>query len=389
MAGASATPASFSARLHPDLASASHLWRSLQEAGACTAYQRLEWVESLVAHLMPGSGASLLVIEVGDAASGRPLMLVPLVRLKRRGYSTIQWLDLGVCDYAAPILAPGTALSAAEAAQAWDAVRAVLPKVDLVRITRIPQDIFGLPNPLALLPAARTIPLKASGIVLEGDAETVIKRTCSASTGKDIVRRRKRVASLGQVRFVEARTPEEAGRIFDVLLRQRRERFRELGRFDLLDRPEVVAFYRDVALRSVPDGLVRVFGIEVNGEWIATAYGLEHGGAFHGILLAIAGEAWKPLAPGILIAAEIMEWSRRNGLTYLDFTIGDLPYKNSFRPISRDLMEVAEARSLRGHLVLGIERAQVGAKAALQRHPALFERLREVRQRLRRLGKTL
>jgi CelD/BcsL family acetyltransferase involved in cellulose biosynthesis len=279
-------------------------------------------------------------------------------------------------------------LSPSEAARAWDAVRSVLPKADLVRITRIPRAIFGTPNPLGLLPAARVIPMKASGIVLDGEPETLIKRTCSDSTAKDIAKRRKRLATYGQARFVEARTPEEAERIFDVLLRQRRERFRELGRFDLLDRPEVVAFYRDAALRSVPDGLVRIFGIEVNGEWIATAYGLEHGGAFHGILLAMAGETWKPVAPGILIVAEIMEWSRRNGLTYLDFTIGDLPYKNGFRPVSRELMELAEARSLRGHLVLAGERGRTGAKAALQRHPALFERLREARQRLRRFGKT-
>lgn len=379
-------PAAYTACLHPDLAAAAPLWRSLQDEGTCTAYQRLEWAESLARHLIPGSGAVPLVVEVREAVSGRPIMLLPLMHVRHRGFSVIQWLDLGVCDYAAPILAPGAALSPSQAAEAWDAVRAALPRADLVRITRIPKAVFGTPNPLALLPAARTIAMRASGLVLDGDPDTLLARACP-SIVKDIVRRRKRLAKHGTVRFVEARTEAEVGQIFDVLLRQRRERFRELGRFDLLDRPEVAAFYRDAALRSVPGGLVRIFGIVVDDEWIATAYGLEHHGAFHGILLAMAGDAWRPCAPGILIVAEIMVWARRQGLTYLDFTIGDLPYKNGFSPVSHDLMEVAYARSLRGHLILAAERLVNGSKAALQRHPAVFERLREVRQSLRRLGK--
>ncbi|WP_244480510.1 GNAT family N-acetyltransferase [Methylobacterium sp. Leaf399] len=381
-----AAPA-YRARLHPDLAAAAPLWRRLQAEGACTAYQRLEWAEAVVDKLVPGSGATPLIVQVDEAESGRPVMLLPLARLRKRGTTTIQWLDLGVCDYAAPVMAPGVVLSPAEAVLAWEAVRAVLPKADLVRITRITQSIFGTPNPLALLPEAQVIPMRASGLVIEGDPETLIKRVCSKSMAKDIEKRRKRLAAIGEARFVEARTEAEVTDLFEALLRQRRDRFRELGRFDLLDRPEVVDFYRAAALNGGPDGLVRVFGIAVGGEWIATAYGLCHHGAFHGIILAMAGEPWKGCSPGILIVAEIMVWARRQGLTYLDFTIGDLPYKNGFRPVAHDLMEVAHARSLRGHAILAAERALRGAKATLQRHPALFDRLRESRRMLRRIGR--
>ncbi len=360
-------------------------WGALQGEGACTAYQRLEWMESLETCLVGPSGATPLIVELAQA--GRPLMLLPLALRQQRGHRLVEWLDLGVCDYAAPVLGAGVALSAAEMERAWAAILAVLPPTDLVRITRIPGEIFGRPNPLALLPGAKPIAMHSSGFVLEGDPATLLKRICQGSTYSDNARRTRRLRKAGEVRFVAAGTEAEVDAIFEALVRQRRARFREMGRFDLLGRPEVAAFYREAAKRNLANGFVRVFGISVDGEWIATSYGLVHGGAFHGILLAMAGEQWRSYAPGIMIATEIMVWARSEGLDYFDFTIGDLPYKHAFRPVPRPLYEIVAPRSLRGRVVMVAKRLRSRTKAWLQQRPAAFERLRAFRRRLRRLGK--
>ncbi len=359
----------------------------MQREGACTAYQRLEWVESLEACLLGSSDAIPLVVELAQA--GRPLMLLPLALRQRRGHRIVEWLDLGVCDYAAPVLSAGVAFSVVGMERAWAAILAALPPADLVRITRIPSEVFGRLNPLALLPGAKPIALHSSGFALEGDPATLLKRVCQGSTYSEVARRSRRLQKAGAVRFVVAETVAEVDAIFDALVRQRRARFREMGRFDLLGRPEVAAFYRDAAKRNLANGFVRVFGLSVDGEWIATAYGLVHGGAFHGILIAMAGEQWRSHAPGILVATEIMVWARSEGLDYFDFTIGDLPYKHGFRPVQRTLYEIVTPRTLRGRVVMIAARSRSGTKAWLQRYPAAFERLRALRRRWRRLSKVL
>lgn len=372
----------FEAVLHRDPARLVDLWGRLQASGACTAFQRIEWVQALIAHLSAAQRAEPLVVEV--RRGGQPVLLLPLARRRRRGVRIVEALDLGVCDYAAPVVAPGAASSPADAERIWRAVRAVLPPADLIRLTRLPGDLGPVPNPLALVPGARRLALTRSGFVLEGDPESLLKRVCSASTHRDLVRRTKRLDRHADVRFVVAADAAEVAELFDVLVAQRRERFREIGRFEPLDEPGMAAFYRAAALAEPGTGLVRVFGLRAESEWIATAYGLVHGGAFHGVLLAMAGGAWRATAPGLLIASRIMVWARREGLTYFDFTVGAQPYKAGFRPQERPLFEIAEAATLRGRLVLAGERSAASAKAALERRPALFERLRTVVRWLRR-----
>ena len=374
----------FRARVHDDLATVAPAWRAMQADGACTPYQRFAWVALVVEHL--AAGVTPLFVEVLDTAAGRPVLILPMVRIRRRTHTAVEWLDLGVSDYAAPVMAAGRALAADEAARAWDAVRAVLPPADLIRITRIPESVFGAPNPLARVGSARPLALSSSGVALVGDPDTLLRRVCTPSTVRDVAKRRRRLAERGEVRFAAAATETEVEAMFGTLLRQRRDRFHDMGRFDLLDRPEVTAFYRAAARRGLAEGSVRVFALTVGDEAIATAYGLVAGNTFHGVLLAMGGEAWRSFGPGIMIVSEIMVWARGQGMIALDFTVGALPYKHSFRPTEHPLFEIAEARTAIGHLVLGLARVATGAKAFLERHPATFERLRAGRQFARRLA---
>ena len=377
-------PRNFRARLHTDLATIAPAWRAMQAEGGCTPYQRIEWIALVLGHL--AAGVTPLFVEVVEAASGRPLLVLPMARIGHRTHTAIEWLDLGVSDYAAPVLAAGPALSPEEAERAWLAVRSALPAADLIRITRIPTHVADAPNPLARIALARPLAMTSSGVALDGDPETLLRRVCSASTVRDVAKRRRRLGQHGAVRFAAAGTADEVEAVFGTLLCQRRDRFHDMGRFDLLDRPEVSAFYHAAAIAGLRDGSARVFALRVGEEAIATALGLVHGGSFYGVLLAMGGGQWRPFGPGIMIVSEIMVWARTAGLTYLDFTVGALPYKHGFRPTERPLLEIAQARTPMGHAVLGLDRAMTGAKVALERHPAAFERLRAGRQLVRRIG---
>lgn len=383
-AGGRARLGAYSARCHATLAAVAPLWRSLETEGRATAYQNFDWASAVVAHLAGPMRAEPLFVEVIEASTGRTVLLVPLARVRHRGYSVLTWLDLGVCDYAAPLLAPGIDLTAAQMAEAWAAIRKVIPRADLIRISRIPDNVGPRPNPVATLRACRRMTMQASGVAIDGDPATLLERLCRPSTRKDMGKLRRRLERIGDVTLVAAATPAEVDAIFDALVEQRRSRFAEIGRFNLLSRPEVEAFYREGAHRGLAGGPVRLFGLSVGGEWIAAAYGLVHGGAFHGLLLTMAGGTWRNTSPGLHIIADTLRWVRADGLDYYDFTVGVMPYKSDFGVQTRDLSELVEVVSLRGFLVTQAQGRAEAAKTWLGTHPDWYARLQKARRWLRK-----
>ena len=382
-----ATARAYEARLHETLATIAGPWRALEATGVSTAYQRLDWVEGLLAHVAASARATPLFVEVSDRATGQPVLILPLALLRHRTHRVITWMDLGLCDYAAPVMARGIDLDRAAADAAWTAVRSVLPPADLVHIVQIPTTVQGVVNPLSALADVRPMALTASGIAIDGEAETLLKRLCRPGTFRDLGKQRRRLERAGTVEFVEARAPDEVAAIFSALVDQRRRRFSTMGRHDLLARPEIEAFYRDGALNGLRGGAVRLFGLSVAGAWIATAYGLVHRDTFHGILLTTSdGDEWRNASPGLQAVAECLAWARREGVTYFDFTVGDLPYKRDFGVEIRPLSRLVQPLTARGRLVQSVTRAADDGQAWLRRHPALFDRLRTVRRRLRRAG---
>ncbi|TIW19174.1 MAG: GNAT family N-acetyltransferase, partial [Mesorhizobium sp.] len=95
------------AQLHTSLETAKPLWLRLETTGVCTGHQHFAWAEGIVERLMPPK-AELAIVELRDAATGEPVMLVPLMRRRAFGHWVIEWLSCGVCDYAAPLLADAT-----------------------------------------------------------------------------------------------------------------------------------------------------------------------------------------------------------------------------------------------------------------------------------------
>lgn len=243
-------PRAFQARLHTGLASAKAVWRRLERDGKCTAFQRYDWVSAVVRHLSRPDAEKVLVVEVVDAATRQSAMLLPLICRRCSGYRVIDWLNCDVCDYSAPLLASDPEWCATDAAAAWAAALTVLPTADLLRIDAMPGDLSGTANPLVMLPQTRLSAQTTCGFSIAGDPERVLERCCSASFVRSLDKSGRRLARKGAVHFIEARTKAEVEEIFAVLLEQRRQRFRKLGRFDLLSRRSIAAFYHDAAMQG-------------------------------------------------------------------------------------------------------------------------------------------
>lgn len=377
----------FTGRLHRRIDEAAPVWTWLQTRGHLTAYQRLDWSASIARHLAIASSRQLLFVEIVDQRRGETVLLLPLVLQRRFGVTIVGWLDFGVCDYAAPVVGPDVDLSAEEVAEVWGLVLSLLPAVDLIDIRQIPAQVDGVPNPLVLLPHCRETTLEAFGVALDGDPATQLRRLLGPKNHRHFNRQIGRLAERGAVRLVEPVSEADVEALFATMVEQRRQRFRDIGRFEILNIPAVEAFYRDMALRSLRDGgPARLFAIAVGDEIVATTYMLVHGGSMHGIILSIGGAEWSPFSPGYVIAVKMIEWAAARRLTYFDMTVGSLSYKSRLGGKARALHRLLEPRSRVGRWAASALSASAHGSAWLQDHPRLFQSLRAARQRIRRLS---
>ncbi|TPN13085.1 GNAT family N-acetyltransferase [Mesorhizobium sp. B2-3-3] len=384
VAAGTGTSARYTARLHTSLDSVKPPWLRLEANGLCTGHQAFAWVEGIARWLMPKS-ADLLVVEVNDAATGAPAMLLPLMRRRALGHYVIEWLSCGVCDYSAPLLADARPWTQQSADAAWAAVRAVLPPADRIHIAGIPQRIHGVANPLALLSASRDSIQIASGLAMDGEPETLIKRICKSSFAKNFHKHCRRFEQMGKLDLVEARTPDMVEKQFATLLELRLNRFRELGRFDLLTQAPVVAFYRDAALQGLSDGSVRLFGLRVGEAYLAVIYVLIMKGTLHALLLGIDQDAVANTPPGLTTIGKLMMWARARGLDYFDLSVGSQGYKQHIGASSAVLAELCEAMTLRGGGATAYIKLRGKTELFVRSRPGLFKTVQGVMRRLRRL----
>jgi len=374
----------YTARLHTSLEAVRPLWLRFQMDGVCTAHQHFAWVQGIVARLMP-AGAEPLIVEVNDAVTGAPLMLVPLMLRSAFQHRVIEWLSCGVCDYSAPLLADAGAWTAQSAQAAWAAVRSVLPSADRFHITGIPQQIGGVANPLALLTTTRDSVQTTFGLAIDGDPETVLKRLCRPSFAKEFGKDWRRLERLGDVELVQAGSPDQVEEIFGELVRMRLSRFRELGRFDLLTQEVVVDFYRDAAIQGLSDGSVRLFGLRVGGSLIAVQYLLVHQGTVHALLIAMDQSVVPNVSPGMAIIGRLMSWAREQDFGYFDLSVGNQSYKEHMGAVKSVLSELCYGITVKGVAASGAIKYRGQGVAFVRDNPRLFKVSQDFMQRWRRL----
>lgn len=321
-------------------------WAALERNGRHTPFQSRAWLEPWYEIVAPHFGARPLFIRVRDRASGAPIMLLPLARRRDSGLTLVEFADLGVSDYHAPLFAPEMAELRGRAAALWAQVQAALRPADLFRFEKAPPLVGGLRNPLIDL-ARRHMNFSAWDVALPADRAAFDAGLADQSFLRELSRKGRRLAGRGAVHFAEAVTLEERRRALQTLCAQRAARFAELGRDNILQRAPFEAFYEKVALAE-GDRVARLFTLSVDEEIVATILGLGRGGRFCMIMSTIGDERWKSCSPGNVAMDRLVSHLIGEGGGVLDFTIGDEAYKRSFGAVERQLGAGVQSLSWRG-----------------------------------------
>lgn len=306
-------------------------------------------------------------VDVRDGA-GVLVLRLPLAIETVGGLRVLGFADQSCADYNAPILYPtAIAWTAARAAALWAQLEAALGPVDKLVLDKMPAMVGDCVNPLRLI-ADEDNPESCHGSNLTLPWEQILATQAQLKTLK---RKMRAIEKLGDTRFFVARSPAERQRVLDVLLAQKQRRFEDTCVPGFAEHPRIKAFFERATDLFGASGDLHLAGLEVNGEIVATSWGVALGSTVYELMIGFESGDWARHSPGRVLNVKCLEWAKAEGFAYVDHGIGDEDWKRENCDTHVPLGRLVAARSARGQRALS-----KAALVARLRGTTLYARLR-------------
>jgi CelD/BcsL family acetyltransferase involved in cellulose biosynthesis len=339
------------------------LWDTLAHGAAMTPFQSGGWLESWY-DTVGRSGGEPMLVTVRDRWTERLVVMLPLFVHQSGPLRIVRFADAGVSDYNAPVLGPDAPVDPAGAKQLWKAIRRAVGEADLVNLTKMPTEIEGRPNPLALLPQCGPCAVGTNVLAIDGSWDDYLAGL-DRKVRKEIGRCWRVFSKRDAATFRRVESRKDAAQIMAAMERQQRLRHQDGGRY-FLDDPAIAAFYRALVENGIGSGEIVLTALTCGDEVVATLLGLARPPAYVMIRISSAAGAWTDCSPGRLVIVQTMRMLHLQHYTTFDFSIGDYPHKRRLGAARQPLLEFTAALSARGVPAAGYDHA----KHFIRRFPA-------------------
>jgi CelD/BcsL family acetyltransferase involved in cellulose biosynthesis len=261
-------------------------------------------------------------------ADRRPVLYLPLIIETKFNVRLLRFMDCGVADYNAPIVAADRALSRQEFHDVWAEVLALLPGFDVIDLKKVASDVAGAVNPLAYLDCT---PFGDSGhaIVLTRLRDQTDTRRAVVRLRRKLQTYAKGLSRIGEPRFIVNPDAAEAARVAERLLELKREKYQRTSTPDFLTAPGVERFYREMMSPGRLGTISHLSALTI-GDTVASAHlGFIGRGRFYYIFPAYDTEFGR-YRVGHLLLQHLIDQSVTQDFDTFDLGIGDATYKNKW-----------------------------------------------------------
>jgi CelD/BcsL family acetyltransferase involved in cellulose biosynthesis len=233
----------------------------------------------------------------------------------------------------------------------WQDLRAALRRLpggaDLIRLRKMPVEMDGRPNPLALLDGAGPCALNGN-LVTSGDDFDAWRFTLERTVRKELERSWRVFTRDSAAAFRIIADKEEALRVLAMMEAQQGERMQQLGLNFVLNSETCAAFYRNLVEANVGNGFAVLSALAVGDEVVAALLGIRHSARYVMVRISNAGERWSNCSPGRLVIERTMAALHEDGVRQFDFSVGNYAYKRRFGVARIALADFSAALSWRG-----------------------------------------
>jgi CelD/BcsL family acetyltransferase involved in cellulose biosynthesis len=315
-----------------------------------TAFQHPIWLHGIYSRLVPAVGAQPLVVVARYRSSGALAMVLPLLRVRRGPVRTVEFADLRVSDYLAPVCTASVFSELLQDAEACVQMQRLVAPFDLLRMPKLPDGRIPIENLLGA-PRRVAMDINAYSTVLFAPFQQWRANTLDRSYQKELAKKWRQLQKKGVPEFSCCEDSASTAATMEVMRKLRGPRFQAQGDGDLLQRPEYFEFYSEVALRGL-GSFVRLYAMKIDGNVIAAVLGLHHGDSLLVIMSAFDIAGYKNQSLGALTFEQVARDCIERGERILDFTIGDESYKRLFGAQPSPMWSVTQAGSAAGSIAL-------------------------------------
>jgi CelD/BcsL family acetyltransferase involved in cellulose biosynthesis len=316
-----------------------------------TPFQDWQWLEAWYGAFAAVDHVEPLIAIISDAATGQPAVLLPLVRRRHKGIRIVEPADLDLTDYNAPLLGAAAPRDAKAARAMWQDLRAALRRLpggaDLIRLRKMPVELDGKPNPMALLGGAGPCALNGN-VVTTGDDFDAWRFTLERTVRKELERSWRVFTRDSAAAFRIITDKDEALRVLAMMEAQQGDRMQHLGLNFVLNDETCAAFYRNLVEANVGNGFAVLSALTVGDEVVAALLGIRRGSRYVMVRISNAGEKWSNCSPGRLVIERTMAALHKDAVRHFDFSIGNYAYKRRFGVARIALADFSAALSWRG-----------------------------------------
>jgi CelD/BcsL family acetyltransferase involved in cellulose biosynthesis len=324
-------------------------YTALYDRSNATPFQHPIWLSNLYEVLAPRRKAQKQVVTV-RGEDGRIVLVLPFVRRRLGPLRLIEYADLGVNDYAAPVLDCDEVASLAADRQVSKKIRRMLGRFDLLRIDRVADS----PDLIVSLIAGATAKRHAYDTHLVNLPETAEawRAQLDPKFLRHLERKYKRLRPKGERRLRIIDDVAEVEGFMERMQNFRAARFAEHAGTDLVQDPDCFSFYSAVARASVENGPGSLAVLEVAAEPAAVALNLIDRDRDIYVLVGYDVERLRNYSLGLLIVDELVQNAIGRQQAYFDLTVGDEPYNADFGAHPRPVFEIRVQRTLRGRILV-------------------------------------
>ena len=293
----------------------------------------------------------LVVIRDSD---GRAVFYLPLAIETKFNVRLLRFMDSGVADYNAPILAAGYLPSRQEFNDLWSEVLSVLPSFDVIDLKKISSDVSGAFNPLTYLDCA---PYAESGhsMLLTGLRDAADTRRSVVNLRRNLRRFYRGLKKIGEANFIVNPAVSELAQVTERLIELKRQKFKRTNAPDFLAMPGVARFYREMLSPGRLGQISHLSALKIGGTVASAHLGFIGRGRFYYVFPAYDAE-YRRYRVGHLLIRHLIDQSIEQEFSTFDLGVGDFSYKEKWATHRLALYTHERALTAAGRLYLQMRR---------------------------------
>jgi CelD/BcsL family acetyltransferase involved in cellulose biosynthesis len=352
-------------------------WRSFQREAAGTFYQSFEWCSAWIETV--GRDADIRArIVTGKDEQGQLRFLLPFGLRRRWGATVVEWIGSSQINYGYGLYHKSFLPSARQwfGAEGWSVLHE-LGQFDALRLQEMPEHLHGFPHPLldwTTVPAAN----RSYAMSLHADYEQIYAAKRSGETRRGNRKRDAKLEKIGNVTFGLPGSIERTHALLDLMFQHQQSRLAESGIRSVFTKEE-----REFVHRLAEKGdILLPYHLSIDGELAAMMLGARFDNTYWALISSLNAGIARRHSPGDAALRRMIEACCKLGLTRLDFSSGDTPYKMHWADEVLQMREAIRFRTISGLPFAVAMLSTVTAKRAVKQSTILWRLFSMLRARI-------